>query len=179
MKTSFAVVASAVVALAVFPLWADDAPRLQVFGGYSVGSIQAPYQGASLYRGWNASVEQRVFWKISAVADFAGHYGTENELVKNRIHSASFGPKLTLRNGRISPFVHALFGASRMSADAGGPAFTSTSFTMTAGCGVDYRITPRLAVRLFQADYVKRQFFGEAPHGARFSAGVVLRLGGE
>jgi hypothetical protein len=168
-----------VCALAIFPLQADDVPRLQVFGGYSVGSIQAPYQGFSLYQGWHASVEQRIFWKISAEADFAGHYGTENELVKNRIHSVAFGPKLTLSNRKISPFLHVVFGASRMSADAGGPAFTSTSFTMTAGCGVDYRITPRLAIRLFQADYVKRQFFGEVPHGARFSAGVVLRLGGE
>jgi hypothetical protein len=144
-----------------------------------VGSLQVPYQGYSLYKGWNTSLEGRLFRRLSAVADFAGHYGVENGVVNNRIHSFLFGPKVTLLNKRISPFVHALFGASRMRADAGGPAFSANGFTMAAGFGVDYRVSTRISVRLVQADYVRRQFFGEGPDGARFSTGVVIRLGGE
>jgi hypothetical protein len=170
MKTSIAIV------LFSLPLLAEEAPRMQAFGGYSVETMRSPNSGISLYHGWNASVARRLFWKVSLAADFAGHYGRENEVVDTRVHTFLFGPRVTLHDGRISPFVHVLFGVSRLRADSGGPVFTANAFTLSAGGGVDVRVSRRWSVRLFQLDYLRRQFFGEAANGGRIAGGLVFRF---
>jgi len=86
----------------------------------------------------------------------------------------------------MTPFVHALVGASQI----GGPEYQPNTWgpTLTAGGGLDYE-TPlfnhHLAIRLFQADYQymhadfgTQTFGGRANiNAARLSAGVVIHLG--
>jgi hypothetical protein len=150
---------------------------MQVYGGYSVETLRSPDGGCSRYNGWNASIARKLFSKVSLVADVGGHYGREFEVVDNRVHTFLFGPRLTLNDGRIAPFVHVLFGVSRLTSDAGGPVWSWNAFTLGAGAGVDVRITRRWSVRAFQIDYLKRQFFGEPADGGRISGGVVFRFG--
>jgi hypothetical protein len=166
-----------VLAAASLPLSADEASHAQVFGGYSANVLRAPASGASIYSGWNASAAYPFRWKVSAVADFAGYYGRENEVVDTSVHTFLFGPRLTLHDGRISPFVHVMFGVSRLRANSGGPVLTRNAFTIAAGGGVDLRISHRWSVRVVQFDYVRQSFFNEAPDGGRLSAGVVFRFG--
>lgn len=166
-----------VVCCAVLPLRAEESSRVQGYGGFATEVLRAPSSGASNYYGWNASAAYRVGWKLSAVADVAGYYGRENEVVNTSVHTFLFGPRLTLHDGRISPFVQVLVGTSRLHADSGGPAVTATAFTFAAGCGVDLRLTHRLSLRLAEFDYERRRFFGETPDGGRVSAGIVVRLG--
>jgi hypothetical protein len=166
-----------ILAAASLPLSADEVSRAQVFGGYSANVLRAPASGASIYSGWNASTAYPLKWKVSAVADFAGYYGRENDVVNTSVHTFLLGPSLTLHDGRISPFVHVMFGASRLRADSGGPVLTRNAFTIAAGGGVDLRISHRWAVRMVQFDYVRQRFFNEVPHGGRLSAGVVFRFG--
>ena len=164
------------VCLAVIPLRAADR-SLQVFGGLSPEILRSPDGAASTYRGWNASVAGRLFWRVSLVADFAGHYGQEYRVVDNHVHTFLSGPRVSLRNGRIAPFVHALFGVSRLRSDSGGPIWSDSAFTLAAGGGVDLRLMRHWSARIVQIDYLRRAFFGEPPHAGRLSAGVVYRFG--
>jgi hypothetical protein len=150
---------------------------MQVFGGFSAETLRAPDGGCSHYNGWNASFARTLFWNVSLVADLGGHYGREYEVIDNRVHTLLFGPRLALHNGRVTPFVHVLFGVSRLKADAGGPALSVNTFTLGAGGGVDLRMTRRWSVRMLQIDYLRRQFFGEPQEGGRISGGVVFHFG--
>ena len=159
------------------PMRAQETPPMQVYGGYSLETLRSPDGGCSRYSGWSASVARRLFWKVSFVADLGGHYGREFEVVDNRVHTLLFGPRLTVHDGRIAPFVHVLFGVSRLTSDSGGPVFRENAFTLGAGGGVDVRINRRWSVRAFQIDYLRRQFFGEPAGGGRISGGVVFGFG--
>jgi hypothetical protein len=158
-------------------LAAAEMRSLEVFGGFSAEAVRSPNGGCSPYNGWNVSVARRMFWKVSLVADFGGHYGRENEVVDNHVHTFLFGPRLALHNGRIAPFVHVLFGMSRLTADSGGPVFTVNAFALGTGGGVDLRITRRWSVRMIQIDYLRRRHFGEPPDAGRVSGGVVFHFG--
>ena len=89
-----------------------------------------------------------------------------------------FGPRVSLRRHAITPFAHVLFGG--VWAADGVTLAPVTAFGMTAGGGIDLRVSRYFAVRLVQAEYFMTKF----PDGAndrqnnfRFSAGVVLLLG--
>jgi hypothetical protein len=168
-------IAALLVSLA--PLRAQETPPIEVFGGYSVETLRSPDGGCSRYNGWNASVARRLIWKVSLVADLGGHYGREFEVVDNRVHTFLFGPQVTLHDGRIAPFVHVLLGVSRLTSDSGGPVLNENAFTWGGGVGVDVRINRHWSVRMFQIDYLSRQFFGEPVDGGRVLGGVVFRFG--
>jgi len=98
---------------------------------------------------------------------------------RNTTYQVSYllGPRVSLRHHIITPFAQALFGGV-WAADGVvlGPV---TAFGMTAGGGVDLRVSRFFAIRPVQAEYLMTKF----PDGAhnrqsnfRFSAGVVLRL---
>ena len=55
--------------------------------------------------------------------------------------------------------------------------FTDTSFASALGGGLDVRVSPRIAVRAFQAEYVRTQLFGGTQNKGRIAFGVVFRLG--
>jgi opacity protein-like surface antigen len=155
---------------------AAESPRFQLFGGYSVDFSRVPASGLSVYRGWNASAAYRIGSRFSLATDVSGHYGRENEVVDVRIHRIAFGPRFTLREGRIEPFVEALVGVSRLHAGSGGPGLSRNTLAVLAGGGTDVRITRRWSLRL-QYDYVRQRFFNEQPHGGRLSAGLVFEFG--
>jgi len=88
------------------------------------------------------------------------------------------GPRVSLTHHVTTPFVQALFGGV-WAADGVvlGPV---TAFGMTAGGGVDLRVSRFLAIRPVQTEYLMNKF----PDGAnnrqssfRYGAGIVLRLG--
>ncbi len=62
--------------------------------------------------------------------------------------------RFSLHRGRASLFTHALFGASGLTATVGGVSATENAFAMALGAGVDVRVTPRIAVRVIQTDYL-------------------------
>jgi opacity protein-like surface antigen len=110
---------------------AQEAPRLEVFGGYSLEHISAcgapgdafltcsqfietGQSSPSNFQGWDASITRYVFKFVGVTADFSGHYGTTTI----RVDSASdsrfsfmFGPTATIHRHAFSLFGHALFGA--------------------------------------------------------------------
>jgi opacity protein-like surface antigen len=164
------------VCLTFLPVMAQDISKAEVFGGYS-------WAGGN-FHGWNASVTGNVTRRFGVVADFSGHYGSELDgsiRIKQDAHSFLFGPRYSFRGKRLSPFVYALFGLTRYqeSATISGQKLSGsdTGFSSALGVGLDVRVNNRVAVRAFQIDYFRPNFFGEAHNRGRLAFGVVLHLG--
>ncbi|HMB28798.1 MAG TPA: outer membrane beta-barrel protein [Blastocatellia bacterium] len=186
-------IAALTLALPIISL-AQDAPRLEVFGGYSYMRLED--DGSGLDRdlnGFNVSGNIAVFGKrLGLKADVSGHFG--NIFVATGVPSTDqrqflflFGPQYSLRkSGKIQPFAHALFGFTRQTLknDAISGDLTDTGFAFAAGGGVDLKaIGSRLSLRLLQADYVLTKFGDGASSGnntnnnVRISTGMVVRFG--
>ncbi len=107
------------------------------------------------------------------------------------------GPRISFRNhDRLTPFLQVLGGAARASEVTVNGCTTSllaceplpeeTGFALTAGGGLDLRLNHRIALRLFQAEYLVTRFqdptssTGENgwQSNVRLSAGIVFLFGG-
>lgn len=164
------------VCLVFLPVMAQDIPKAEVFGGYS-------WAGGN-FHGWNSSVTGNVTRGFGIVADFSGQYGSELQgpiLVKQDAHSALFGPRYSFRGKRFTPFVYGLLGVTRFHESATVSAqklsASDTGFSSALGAGLDVKVNDRVAIRAFQIDYFRPNFYGEAHHRGRLAFGVVLHLG--
>jgi opacity protein-like surface antigen len=162
---------------------AEDAPAIEVFGGYSfvrvdtTTAFDVPSNSFDLnMNGWNASVALNGNKWLGFVADFGGVYGSV-ESVNVRTHSIMFGPRIAVRKGKLTPFFQAVFGYARITGDDGD--FTENDFGMAFGGGLDINVSSRLAVRPVQVDYftVKAGSTGDFSDNLRYSAGIVFKLG--
>jgi hypothetical protein len=86
---------------------------------------------------------------------------------------------VNFRHGKITPFAQVLFGGILTSSGIENPA-VQNNFAMTAGGGIDIKLTKLIAIRPVQAEY----FLTKIPDGLnnrqdnfRFSAGIVFRFG--
>jgi len=163
---------------------AQDSPRTEIFGGYSYLRLDEDLNNDRDLNGWNASVTQNLIKWLGVTADFSGHYGSTSVFVVTggdlSAYSFLFGPQFTLRKfGKFQPFGHVLLGVTRanLNSDVSGLSFSDTAFSLAAGGGLDIKVHDRLAVRLFQADYVLTRFNDENQSNFRASTGLVLRLG--
>jgi len=164
------------VLLAILPAAAQDAPKVEVFGGYS-------WAGGN-FHGWNTSVTGNLSKSFGLTADFSGHYGSEVDgpiLVNEDAHSFHFGPRFSHRGKRLTPFAYTLFGLTRFHerATISGQRLSDadTGFSSVLGGGLDVKVSDRVAIRAFQLDYFRPNFFGEAHNRGRLAFGLVLSLG--
>jgi opacity protein-like surface antigen len=184
----------------------QDAPRVEVFGGYSL--LHDGNAFPTNFQGWNASSTTYVNRWFGVTADFSGHYSTTNtsslaaigvpEEIRTtqRIHNFMFGPHLAYRKSRYVPFGQALFGVNHTGEDisvtcpscssAGVTcplcsAFagfpSSNTFSMALGGGMDIAVGHGFSVRPVQAEYIFRRVGSFNDNQFRYSAGVVFRLG--
>lgn len=168
--------------LALFPLvtLAEDTPRAEIFGGYQFTHFGS--SGASEnFNGWNASVTGNLNNYLGVTGDFSGSYKTVSG-VSVKAYTYTFGPTISLnREGTVNPFVHALFGGAHFSGSISSGGFSGSAstngFTMAMGGGVDAKVAPHFAVRLFQADWVYFHFQGQSfSKNVRVSTGLVFRF---
>lgn len=143
----------------------ESTPKADIFGGYSLlhtGGFVGDNDS-----GWNASVTGNWNRWLGLTADFSGHYdnGASD-------HNFLLGPTVSYRTERFTPFAHVLFGGSHIS---GGGA-SDTAFAWAFGGGADWNVTPRVAVRLIQADFLQTHFADDSQNNGRFSFGLVFRL---
>jgi hypothetical protein len=155
---------------------AQQTPKVEVFGGYS--NFVANFSNSSAdMNGANFSVQENLNSWFGGVLDFSTHFGTQNGFRTNT-QSVTYGPVFSYRkNKSIVPFGHAMVGAVR-----GGPEYLGISqpevrFGVYAGGGLDVRVTPMVALRLIQADYLMSRFSSIRQDNIRLSAGIVLLLG--
>lgn len=157
-----------------------------VYFGYSNFRTQLPLVHANL-NGWEGSVEGKIFPFVGMVADFSGHYGTQNFVnpgatcvpgavcpTSSNTHEENFlfGPRISASVGSWRPFAEALFGAGHINSTAFG---SDTSFAYAIGGGLDYRIIRPIAWR-FQGDYVRTSFYGNSQNDVRITTGLVVRF---
>lgn len=100
-----------------------------------------------------------------------------------------FGPQFSHRSDRWTPFIHALFGAARVTnhvtAVPSPSAFFNQSFSENAfatalGGGVDLNFNKHISWRVIQAEYLLTKFhdgFDNSQNNIRASTGLVLHFG--
>ncbi|HKN76716.1 MAG TPA: OmpA family protein [Candidatus Acidoferrum sp.] len=191
----------------------DSTPKLELFLGYSYWRA-LPYSTGNRIESMNGgstSLAYNFNSHLGLVADFGGFRVdslqftdegtgfTPSRVVdaKSNVFTVMFGPRLSFRDhGRFTPFLQVLGGVAHADEvtldDCTAPIYACTPlpretvFTMTAGGGLDYRLNHRLALRLFQAEYLLTRFENPTSltnatgwqNNMRLSAGVVLRFGG-
>jgi hypothetical protein len=191
MRKLFFIVALT-LALPIISL-AQEAPRVEVFGGYSYMRLEdVGIDGLDRdLNGYNVAGAITIFKKSLAIkADVSGHFGNiavPGISVDQNQTLFLFGPQFSLRKSqRIQPFAHALFGFARvkLDADAISGDISDNGFAFALGGGVDIKaLSSRLSLRLVQADYVrtKLDFLGigdsNSSNNVRISTGMVVRFG--
>jgi len=173
---------------------AQDTPAVEIFGGYSYmrcDANQFVFGGAEDadvdcgLHGWNFSGAINANKAVGAVIDVSGQYGTvgvEGDEVDARFHSFMFGPKFTMRSGRVTPFAQALFGFSSVKIEADEAnedalSYTEIDFSMAFGGGLDINVGEKVAIRPVQVDYFLTRSGGQFMDNFRYSAGLVIKLG--
>ncbi len=184
-------------------------PKAELFLGYSyLRAVPAPADGNRMMwlNGGSTSIAYNFNRYLGIVGDFGGFDDSEIRLAGTGANPTStvdssgtaytylFGPRLSFRNHeRITPFVQVLFGgihASEVTLSSGctGAGCTvlpaENSFAMTAGGGLDLKVSHHLAIRMIQAEYLMTGFDNSSTGASatqndmRLSSGIVFRLGG-
>jgi outer membrane protein OmpA-like peptidoglycan-associated protein len=183
-------------------------PRFELFMGYSY--LRAMPELAAGNRlvylnGGSTSIAFNLNRYLGLVGDFGGFNDTrllltgagENPSVNAQVDEGTVfsylgGPRLSFRDhGRLTPFVQALFGGMHasditLSGCTGNCTFlrAENTFAMTAGGGLDIRVSHHFAVRIVQAEYVMTRFENlntgskASQNDMRLSSGIVFRFGG-
>jgi opacity protein-like surface antigen len=169
----------------------ETAPKVEIFGGYSYlrdNGGSADFESLSAH-GFNTALAGNITKHIGIVSEFSRFtksFSFTDPIVGDITADASvitylFGPRATLHRGKAEPFVHALFGGTRLHAEASAlgvsESITENTFTYALGGGLDVKVHDNFAIRVAQLDYLGSKFEGERTHNFRFSVGVVIRLG--
>jgi opacity protein-like surface antigen len=177
----------------------EVAPEVEIFGGYSLlrvdpGSVPgSPDIGKLNTHGFIVSMAGNITKHVGIVSEFS-HF-TKSDSASNilgdpslsgidlklRMSTLLFGPRATLHRGKVEPFVHALFGTARASAESSALGLSSGDaaygFAYALGGGFDVKVHNNFAIRLGQLDYLGTRVGGEGLNNFRYSVGVVIRLG--
>ncbi len=157
----------------------DTAPKVDIFGGYSwlnpggrVAGIKLP----GLNKGFGIASTYNFNKYVGLTADVDAHYGDVANLA-----TFTIGPRLKFREEHFQPFLEAMVGLHRLSVGGIG---TDNRIGTVLGGGIDIPITPRVGLRLLQADYVygHHNFTPIVPGtqnltGARVRSGILINLG--
>jgi opacity protein-like surface antigen/outer membrane protein OmpA-like peptidoglycan-associated protein len=182
-------------------------PKVELFLGYSyLHAMPALAVGNRLVwmNGGSTSIAFNLNRYLGLVADvgvytnseirFQGAYlGTVN-VDNTNVGALSylFGPRLSFRNhSRVTPFVQVLIGGMHanevMLANCTFSCTllpSQTSLALTAGGGVDVKVSHHFAIRVIQAEYLMTRFQDyntgatATQNDVRLSSGIVFRFGG-
>lgn len=167
------VLLAAVVVLAGIPLQAQEYPRAEAFGGFSIYSVANG--GRETFLGWQTSVSANVHRNVGLVGDFGGQY-KEVFGIRLQAYQFLFGPEFKLRTERATVFVHVLIGAAHVR----GGGIGENGLAFGGGVGLDLNMGSVIAIRMPQLDYVPTRF-GEdnwSRKDVRLGVGLVFKLGG-
>jgi peptidoglycan-associated lipoprotein len=173
----------------VFANQSMDAPRFDIAAGYHLIDANAPPADCGCFTANGGFVG--VQYNFSSRLGFAGEAGTVHaskiSLLGQNLMLTTFlaGPRISVPFRRITPFGEFMLGG----AHAGDSYFPNSSsgsssastFAYSTGGGLDYNMSDRLAIRLFDASFLHTSF----PNGAngsqrqlQINAGVVMHFGG-
>jgi hypothetical protein len=186
MRNSLAVVLLLAAISSAPSVWGqDDLSKLELSGGYNYVrfNINAKVSGQPPSQTFNGNggggeLMYNVNSWLGVLGDVSGTWAT-NSTSQGAAIPYLFGPRLSLRRGVITPFAQVLFGGVLTSSGIEQTGWQS-HFAMTAGGGIDLKISKHFSIRPVQAEY----FLTKIPDGLnnrqnnfRFSAGIVFRFG--
>lgn len=180
-------------------------PNFELFLGYS--NLRAfPRRSAGNHIDWvsggSASFAFNKNRYLGLVMDFGRYHANKVRTgapsggvvdASGNVSTYMAGPRLSFRHDRFTPFAQALFGIAHNS-DVTLDRCTGTgctllpsenAFAVTAGGGLDVTLSSRVALRLFQAEYVMTRFRDPTSiagrtgtqNDVRLSVGIVFRFG--
>ena len=163
----------AIFAFAVPAKAQEETSKTDLYLGYDYLRVNSGGTAFN-FNGGSGQLAYNVNHWLGAVAEFGGYYtGTG---FRAGILSYLFGPRINFRpHGRLTPFAHVLFGGGRTIVDS-----PQNAFAMSAGGGLDFKISEHFAVRPIQAEYFRTNFTDGArnrQNDFRYSAGIVFRFG--
>lgn len=176
----------------------EETPKAEVFAGYSYvrGNVGFGIPDFNM-NGGSASIAYNPNEWLGVVADFGGYHTGDigGVPVDAKMFTYLFGPKISMRHGRWSPFVQTLFGGAHVSGNINVvpagivrpqgivPGFESGSenaFAMAIGGGVDVNATRHIGIRVGQVEYLMTRFgvvnSSDTQNNLRISAGIVFRF---
>ena len=164
----------------------QDFPRFEVGAGYSY--VRANFSTTNVdtgtdptiginFNGGSGQVAYDFNHWLGAVAEIGG-YTTNSNHALNGV-PFHFGPRVSFRQfGRITPFVHGLFGGARL-ADSFVNTGSENKFAMALGGRLDIKMSPHIYIRPVQAEYFRATFKdlnNNRQNNFRYSAGIVLKF---
>jgi opacity protein-like surface antigen len=170
-------VISVLALLLALPLLAQaqEAPRIEAFGGYSFLRLDRDITGQQNtatgitngdrdLNGFATSVNYNFNSWLGATGDLTFNFDNNNNQAaqrNTRSYLFLFGPTITYRgNEKVTPFAHALFGFIRQGVNNNVQATVANNnnnqkqFAFGLGGGLDYNITERIALRAVQGDLI-------------------------
>jgi opacity protein-like surface antigen len=164
---------------------AQDYPKVEIFGGYTYNHQSLGGTGFN-FNGGSGSVAYNFTPVVGVVGDF-GPYHNNISGVSTTQFTYLFGPQFTYRgNEHVSPFFHVLLGGAHDSSSFSSGTTSSSSssgnaFAIAMGGGLDAKVSPHIAIRVAQVDYLLTKFQDDQDNrqnNVRISAGIVFRWGG-
>jgi len=186
MRNTFAVVLLVVTMGSPSTLRAQEEPsKMELYGGYDYVRFnvhanvigQPPFQTFNGNGGGGELVYNMNHW-LGVLGDVSGYWAT-NATKQGAAIPYLFGPRLNFWHGKVTPFAQVLLGGVVTSSGIEQVGWQS-HFAMSAGGGMDLRLTKHLSLRPLQIEY----FLTKIPDGLnsrqnnfRVGTGIVLRFG--
>jgi outer membrane protein OmpA-like peptidoglycan-associated protein len=166
-----------------------DEPRYDLSVGYVNIRANAPPGNCNCFYlngGYLSGSIHLTRW-LGVTANFTGAYGSNIGLLGQDLTLMTFtaGPRVVFRLGRLTPFGEVLIGGAHgsnsyfPSATSSSP--SASSFAVSSGGGLDIWLTPRLAVRAIELEYLRTSL----PNGVNneqnqltIAAGLVIKFRG-
>ena len=155
---------------------AQNAPKFEVFGGYSHLLGDLSHTSFNLDGGEGAAVQNVNNW-FGGMLDFGVQWGTRNGYNTNS-EQIMYGPVFSYRKlSAFTPAAHVLLGAVRGSQGFAGIPSVATTFGAAFGGSVDIKISKMLSFRVIQGDLIVTDFMKEHQESLRVSSGLVFTFG--
>jgi len=160
----------AICSLFSIPVFAQDTPAFEIFGGYSLSRITEGEENETGH-GFALAAEGNLSEMFGIVGEF-GFYDYEG----GKAYTFMAGPRVSARTETVRPFAHFLLGGTRLSIDE--LDMSDTFFSMAIGGGLDIFVNENISIRPVQFDYMPIRFteddMSEYINTIRYSAGVVF-----
>lgn len=153
---------------------AQETPKAEISAGYSY--LRLGGSGGVNQNGGNVSVAGNLNRWFGIVGD-VGFYHAAPFGVGVNTTTFMAGPRISVRSSsRATPFVQVLFGGAHLAAGLNGFSSSVTPFALSAGAGVDLKVSSHVAFRP-QLDYIAMRSGGQTTNAVRASFGIVFRFG--
>jgi len=147
---------------------AQDTPGAELSAGYSY--FRAGGQDGLNLHGGSVSLAGNVNHWFGVAADYGLYHTQPAGFGGINFHTFTVGPRFSYRSsGRVTAFGQVLAG--------GFHGLDTNGFAMSAGGGLDIKVSEHVAIRPVQAEYMLLRAQGDNLNCARVSAGIVFRFG--